>query len=165
MVRVDIVAAGPSAKSANTHGSHLVLAVNRAALVVIHDWIVAGDFCTLRVLRPAPLWTMKNDQPLPAGWSFVRRYDLLPGWTALARPCNWSVQAAIAVAMHEKATDINIWGADAYLRDPAGPEDCSGYAGPDADRTPERWRRERSDLDLSIAWAQSLGATVTIRSP
>ena len=165
MIRIDIVAAGPSAKQASTNGAAIVLAVNRAALFVRHDFVVAGDARTLRDLRPAPLWTMKNDQPIPAGWDAVYRYDLLPGWTALPRPCNWSIQAAIAVAMHMKADLIQIWGADAYLRDPASPEDCSGYAGPDADRTPERWRRERSDLDLSIAWAQSLGATVTIRSP
>jgi hypothetical protein len=160
---IHVISAGPSAKHADTRGSRLVLAVNRAALVVPHDAVVAGDVRTLRDLRPTQLWTMKNQDPIPDGWRHVRRFDMLPGWTDLGKPANWSIQGAIAVCVHLKETDIIIWGLDAYMRDPKSPEDCSGYAGADADRTQERWRREREDIDRSIAWAQRQGATITIR--
>ena len=160
---IHIVSAGPSAKRADTRGSRLVLAVNRAALVVDHDAVVSGDVRTLRELTPTKLWTMKNQEPIPESWRQVMRFDLLPGWTDLGKPANWSVQGAIAVAVHLKAHNIVMWGLDAYLRDPLSPEDCSGYAGQDADRTLERWRRERADLDISIAWAQRQGSTIVIR--
>jgi hypothetical protein len=163
-VRIDIVSAGPSARQAQTHG--YVLAVNRAACVLPHyDAVVAGDFWTLAAI-PArhTLWTMKNDDPPPAGWSHIRRFDLLPGWTDLKRPCNWSVQGAIAVAVHMGSSDIWMHGLDAYFHNPESPSDCSGYDGADgrADRNRDRWIREREDIDLSIAWAQAKGATITI---
>jgi hypothetical protein len=162
-VRVDIISAGPSAKLAKPHG--YVLAVNRAACVVECDAIVAGDFRTLRDIdKRRTLWTMKNEDALPPGWPTVKRFDLLPGWTDLKRPCNWSVQGAIAVAVHMGASDIWMHGLDAYFRNPDSPADCSGYDGADgrADRNRDRWIREREDLDLSIAWAQAKGVTVTI---
>jgi hypothetical protein len=77
------------------------------------------------------------------------------------------VQGAIAVAVQmDKTAWIHMWGLDAYLRNPASPADCSGYDGADgrADRNRDRWIRERSDLDLSIAWAQAQGAIVTIHA-
>ena len=162
-MRVDIISAGPSARIAQPQG--YVLAVNRAACVVECDAIVAGDFRTLRdIARRRPLWTMQNEDPLPDGWPILHRFDLLPGWTGLPRPCNWSVQGAIAVAAHYPADSIHIWGIDAYLKNPTDQADCSGYDGADgrADRNRDRWIRERADLDLSIAWVRAHGAIVTL---
>jgi hypothetical protein len=144
------------------------IAVNRAAICIRPDAIVAGDYRTLRDIAPcgAILWTMKNDGELPVKWAEyeVCRFDLLPGWTDLGRPANWSIQGAIAIAVYLRYRNIVIHCADSYFG-ACDTADCSGYDGPDADRTPERWRRERSDIDLSIAWAKSQGATVTMRKP
>lgn len=164
-MRIDIISAGPGATRAKPLG--YVLAVNRAALKVECDAIVAGDTRTLvdMPLTDKPLWTMKNQIPIPAAWSRVLRFDLLPGWTDLGKPANWSIQGAIAAAAHmgeNTPTWIHLWGIDAYWSNPTDPADVSGYAGPDADRTPERWKREREDIDRSISWAQRLGHTITL---
>jgi hypothetical protein len=102
---------------------------------------------------------------LDPSWRAVGRFDLLPGWTDLGRPANWSIQGAIAVAVHLGHRAIDVVGADAYWSIPRAPEDCAGYAGPDTDRTRERWIREHADIDRSIAWAAAQGATVTMEKP
>lgn len=159
---IHIVTAAPSTKG-RTYPADCI-AVNRAAITHKYTHVVAGDTRTVKDLSPAQpgqvLWTMKNQTPIPAGWPLLGRFDLLPGWTDLGKPANWSVQGAIAVAVHLGWRWMVIHGTDACFDWPTSTADCSGYDGPDADRNKHRWERERADLDLSISWAQSKGATV-----
>lgn len=159
---IHIVTAAPSTKD-KTYPKDCI-AVNRAAKTHPCTHIVAGDTRTVRDLPPYKpgqvLWTMKNQIPTPPGWPVLGRFDLLPGWCDLGKPANWSVQGAIAVAVHLGWRWIIIHGTEAYFDPVTSTADCSGYDGPDADRNAHRWDRERADLDLSIAWAQRHGATV-----
>ena len=160
-----IFSAGPSLRTLPPLPPAPIYGVNRAIMVRPCDYLIAGDYETLRAVgeyRPAKqVWSMKNDAKLPDNWPIPERFDHLPGWNELGIHANWSVQAAIAVAVHHGHRLIEVYGCDLYpLRHEFDPADCSGYAGPLSDRTPERWTRERADIDHSIAWASAHGAHI-----
>lgn len=162
---IHIVTAAPST-TGKDYGNE-VIAVNRGIIGrnALH-W-VAGDTFTVEwclekgITLYGCLWTMKNEKPTPAKFPLLGRFDLLPGWAEMpGGHANWSIQGAIAVAVHLGYRWIVIHGTEAYFDKVEKTADATGFSGEQADRSDERWKRERHDLDLSIAWAQRHGATV-----
>lgn len=161
-MRIAILSAGPSLKRTwrgNFQYSYTI-AVNSALAWTRTDWLCAGDRDTLIRLgehRPfVGVWTMADvvETP-PPGWERARLigFNHFQGWKGLARPGTWSIQAAIAGAYEIGSTVVDVYGHDM-----AGDHDVIGRAG--ADRSEERWERERLDWQASLDWASSHGLTI-----
>jgi hypothetical protein len=91
----------------------------------------------------------------PPGWEKARLipFNHMPGWLGLSRPGSWSIQVAVAGAYGLGAVDIDVYGHD--MR---GEHDVTGHPG--ADRTEERWERERLDWHATCTWAEANGVKI-----
>ena len=170
---IHIITAAPS-NAGRSFDPESSICVNRGIIGrECRHWVAGDTFTVNWVLeRQKPpaydcrLWTMKNENPTPKYFAHVGRFDLLPGWTALpGGHANWSIQGAVALAVHlwlqrDLIGRVVIHGTEAYFDKITEAADSAGFAGEQADRGADRWKREREDLDLSISWAQSKGATV-----
>lgn len=141
-------------------------AVNTAIKIYHADILSAGDITMVRGVigshRPTQtLITMGSvadqikDDPAWSGielcaWSSV---PLIAKHKELGRPINWSVQVALCHAAHIGMQSIDLIGCD--MR---GDADATGYGG--EDRTEDRWKRERSDIEFTKSLLHGMGAAV-----
>lgn len=130
-------------------------AVNRAILVADCDWMVAGDRPTFEIVRDRRprLGTFYSQRPRSEGWGELIDATALPGVRELARPWNWSIQLALAAAVHRGHRVVRLFGVDHTGNTDASGTDCDS-------RTDERWERERRDWQCSLDWASRQGVEV-----
>lgn len=177
-MRVAVCCPGPSLpiRWPGRAGYDLVYAVNRALIPVSDaDWLSAGDPPLFTGLLPdgcrprTGVVSMETtidqvaDIPGWAGLTWVgwRSIPLLDAHKPRGRPISWSVQVALCHAAQLGAVHIDLFGADGAASGTAF--DCTGYVG--EDRTPERWRREALDLDLTVALLAERSVAVHRISP
>jgi hypothetical protein len=175
--RIAILSAGPSLirtwRERNRASFYETIAVNRALMVCDADWLVAGDACVFACLgdrRPRLGFVTFRDADIPwphrRDWSVqhlgtLSRRDwqdlplLFPRSDApgAADPLQWSIQAAILLAVQHQADVLEIFGHDATCA-----PDVSGDPG--EDRTRERWDREARDLSATINAVRARGISV-----
>jgi hypothetical protein len=178
--RIAILSAGPSLtrtwRERHRASFAMTIAVNRALKVVDADWLVAGDACVFACLgdrRPRDGFVTFRDAIIdPIAWphrrdwtlrhfGFLNRRDWQELIPLFARseapnapdPMQWSIQAAITLAVRHLADVIEIFGHDATTA-----PDVSGDPG--EDRTRERWAREARDLTATIAAVRERGISV-----
>lgn len=166
-MRVAVLSAGPSLTRTWRGGAYdATLAINFALAAADADWLVSGDAShmvgDLGDRRPRlGIWTMGDDHGRVHDlWPGValHRFDLLPGITRLPRTWSWSSQAALAVAWHLGAREIDVYGVDMTDAPDAGGRH-PGY------RCAERWARESADLADSITLLSSSGVSVRRITP
>lgn len=155
-----ILSAGPSLTK-TWHGPLTGVesfAVNRAIMAIDHDpdWFVAGDRHTLQIVghRRPRIGTYYGATPRDcAGWGQMVYFLDLPGIRELPRPWQWSIQGALAAAVHRGHRLVAVYGVDHAGDTDASETDCPS-------RTEERWERERADWAMSVEWAKRQGVTV-----
>jgi hypothetical protein len=146
-------------------------AVNTALKLVDADWFAAGDITLFRGLvgphRPRlGCFTMaatRDQMQSDPGWANLRwriwsDAPLIDAHERSGRPINWSLQSALCHAVALGVRHVDLYGCDL-----AGTTDATGYVG--EDRSADRWARERSDLDYTIALLAPHGLTVRRITP
>lgn len=165
-MRIAVLSAGPSLRTTWMGGDYAAtIGINYAIEAAEVDWLVAGDACHLiEHLTRKPkrgIWTMVDDlDRIAAVWPDVPvcKFTGLPGLVDLPRSWTWSSQAALAVALHLGAREVDIYGVDMTdAPDAAGRH--PGY------RCAERWERESRDLADSISLLKSYGVLVRRVTP
>lgn len=156
---ITIVCPGPSARAMlarRTYAPSYVIAVNGGCELLEHDSWVVGDGEALQWYQGSPRVGIFHqftdwrdhlsehnrqwaDRVADMHWDALRCAEVKP----YGAPWHWSDQAAVALAAHLGAHEIEIYGAD--------------YAGPDPvpntePQRPDRWVRQLVDLDRIAAW-------------
>lgn len=156
---VTVVCPGPSARemlSRRTYAPSYVIAVNGGCEIAAHDTWVVGDGEALQRYKASPRVALLHqftdwrdhlsdhnrqwaDQVAVMHWDALRCAEARP----YGGPWHWSDQAAVALAAHLGAHEIEMYGAD-Y----AGPDPCPNTEP----QRPDRWARQIADLDRIAAW-------------
>lgn len=163
-MRVALLSAGPSLRQTFDVDEHfdVRIGINSAAAMVHCDYWSCGDGQTFERVNPLgvpAVFTMRADDARVAR----KRQKIEPDkahrfidWPAIKESCvppqcwsNWSITAAIALAVHLKADSIDLFG-----HGPFGDTDCSGFK---LAKRMDNWPRVQADLEEMVRWVQSLG--------
>lgn len=170
-MKIAILSAGPSLLQTYESDADydMRIAVNAAAALRFCDWWACGDGQTFARVTPIGLpvvFTMDaNDghyrrpgvperlaQHRVVAWSWLREQIEAPAcWS------NWSLTAAIALAVYHGAEHIDIYGHDR-----CGTTDVAGF---ELAKRAEHWPRVNRDTDTLIMWARERGVGVKEHHP
>lgn len=169
-MKVAILSAGPSlVQTFDPDAGHdLRIGVNRAAGSFHCDWWSCGDGQTFREHEPIGLpvvFTMdRHDGQLRADCNVGERFarHRVVGWNecrdALAGRglpgCwdNWSITAALALAVWQGAKHVDVYGHDM--------RGIVDVAGRRLDKRAENWKRVGKDWLMVSGWAREQGLTL-----
>jgi len=171
-MRIAVISAGPSARrtfDADASGQYdRTIGVNAAACVFACDYWSVGDTLGFQRLTPVglPIVFAMDDSRNSNQCNCPKRFGMHQWltWESVrdALGCspadvwlNWSATAAMGLAVHLGATEIDVYGVDQ-----SGMTDVSGRTTPG--RSDARWGREVPNWYETLKWVRSRGITVNV---